>query len=81
MALSPDNKRLFVAEAGINAVGVIDIPTMKVLGHIPAGWFPSKVQVSPDGKSSSSPTPKASEAARTAAPTFKWDRKAAILAI
>ncbi len=50
LALSPDNKRLFVAEAGINAVGVIDIPTMKVLGHIPAGWFPSKVQVSPDGK-------------------------------
>ena len=22
----------------------------KVLGHIPTGWFPSKIEVSPDGK-------------------------------
>jgi YVTN family beta-propeller protein len=28
LAVSPDEKRLFVAEAGINAVGVIDIPTL-----------------------------------------------------
>ncbi|NIJ54545.1 alkaline phosphatase family protein [Dyadobacter arcticus] len=50
VTVSPDQKRLFVAEAGINAVAVIDIPTMKVLGHIPTGWFPSKLKVSPDGK-------------------------------
>jgi YVTN family beta-propeller protein len=50
LALSPDNKRLYVAEAGINAVAVIDIPEMKVIGHIPAGWFPSKLKVSRDGK-------------------------------
>ncbi len=55
LALSPDNrdggpKRLFVAEAGINAVGVIDVPTLSVLGHIPTGWFPSKLKVSLDGK-------------------------------
>ena len=50
LALSPDNKRLYVAEAGINAVGVIDIHKMKVIGHIPAGWFPAKLKVSPDGK-------------------------------
>jgi len=49
LALSPDNKTLFVAESGINAVAVIDIPEMEVKGHIPTGWFPSKLQVSPDG--------------------------------
>lgn len=50
VATSPDQKRLYVAEAGINAVAVIDIPSLKVLGHIPTGWFPSKLKVSPDGK-------------------------------
>jgi DNA-binding beta-propeller fold protein YncE len=50
LALSPDQKRLFVAESGINAVAVINIPDFKVLGHISTGWFPSKVEVSKDGK-------------------------------
>jgi DNA-binding beta-propeller fold protein YncE len=50
LAISPDKKRLFVAEAGINAVGVIDIESGKLLGHIPTGWFPSKLAVTPDGK-------------------------------
>lgn len=50
LALSPDQKRLYVAEAGINAVGVINILTLEVKGHIPVGWFPSKLAVSPDGK-------------------------------
>jgi len=50
LALSPDNKRLYVAEAGINAVGVIDVPSLKLLGHIPTAWFPSKLKVSNDGK-------------------------------
>jgi YVTN family beta-propeller protein len=50
LAVSPDQKRLFVAESGVNAIGVIDIPTTKVIGHIPAGWFPSKLEVTPDGK-------------------------------
>lgn len=50
LAVSPDEKRLYVAESGINAIGVIDITTMEVLGHIPAGWFPSKVKLTPDGK-------------------------------
>ena len=50
LALSPDAKRLFVAEAGINAVGVIDVADKKVVGHIPTAWFPSKLKVSPDGK-------------------------------
>ncbi len=50
LTLSPDQKRLYVAEAGINAVAVIDVESQKVLGHIPTGWFPSKLKVTPDGK-------------------------------
>ena len=50
MALSPDQKQLFVAESGINALAVVDTKSLKVLGHIPTGWFPAKVEVSSDGK-------------------------------
>ena len=48
LALSPNQKRLYVAESGINAVGVIDIPSMKTIAHLPVGWFPSKLKVSAD---------------------------------
>ena len=34
---------LLVAEAGINAVGVIDVRARRVLGHLPAAWFPTRV--------------------------------------
>ena len=37
------NSWLLVAEAGINAVGIIDVQSGKVLGHVPAGWFPTRV--------------------------------------
>ena len=50
LALSPDGRRLYVAESGINAVAVIDIPALSVLGHMPVCWFPSKLQVSRDGR-------------------------------
>jgi len=50
LALSPDSSQLFVAEAGINAVAVIDTKSSRTLGHIPVAWFPSKLAVSPDGK-------------------------------
>ncbi|MBX3180629.1 MAG: hypothetical protein KF886_25060 [Candidatus Hydrogenedentes bacterium] len=50
VALSPDQEILYVAEAGINAIGVIRLSDRKVLGHIPTAWFPSKLAVSPDGK-------------------------------
>ena len=50
LALSPDQKRLYVAESGINAIAVINVSDLKVMGHIPTGWFPSKVEVSRDGK-------------------------------
>ncbi|MFH0756137.1 MAG: bifunctional YncE family protein/alkaline phosphatase family protein [Bacteroidota bacterium] len=50
LALSPDQKRLYVAESGINAIGVINISDQRVLGHIPTGWFPSKVETGFRGK-------------------------------
>ncbi len=50
LALSPDRERLYVAESGINSVGVIDIDRLEVVGHIPVGWFPSKLKVTPDGE-------------------------------
>ncbi len=48
LALGRD--RLYVTEAGINAVAVIDTATQQVMGHIPVGWNPSAVSLSPDGK-------------------------------
>ncbi len=50
LALSPDQKRLYVAESGINAVAVINVSDLKVMGHIPTGCFPSKVEERNDGK-------------------------------
>jgi DNA-binding beta-propeller fold protein YncE len=50
LALSPDHKLLYVAEAGLNAVGVIALGTDRhLIGHIPTGWWPSSVKVSDDG--------------------------------
>jgi DNA-binding beta-propeller fold protein YncE len=35
---------LLVAESGINAIAVIDARSLNLLGHVPAGWFPARVQ-------------------------------------
>ncbi len=43
MAYDAASGRLLVAEAGINAVGVIDMRQRRVLGHIPAAWYPTRV--------------------------------------
>jgi len=50
MALSADEKRLYVACAGINAVAVLDAHKAKVLGYFPTAWFPARVAVSPDNR-------------------------------
>ena len=50
MALSPDEKRLYVACSGINAVAVLDAHKGIVLGYFPTAWFPARVAVSPDNK-------------------------------
>ena len=45
MALTPDETRLFVACAGLNAVAVVDVRGRRVEGYIPAGWFPAVVSL------------------------------------
>lgn len=42
--------QLYVTEAGINAVAVIDTATDVVLGHLPVGWYPTAATISPDGE-------------------------------
>ena len=36
---------LLVAEAGINAIGIVDVRDGSVLGHVPADWFPTRTAV------------------------------------
>ena len=53
LALSPDGKRLYVANADNNDVAVVDTSDAKesrVLGFLPTGWYPSALTVSPDGR-------------------------------
>ncbi len=53
LAVAPDGKTLFVANADNNSVAVIDIATpsrSQVKGFIPTGWYPTAVAVTPDGK-------------------------------
>ena len=49
LALSGDEKQLYVACAGINAIAVIDARHLSVKGYIPTAWFPSRVALSADG--------------------------------
>ncbi|HTE19241.1 MAG TPA: alkaline phosphatase family protein, partial [Armatimonadota bacterium] len=49
MAVSPDGRRLYVAESGINAIAVLETRSLRVLGHIPTAWYPYRVALSPDG--------------------------------
>jgi YVTN family beta-propeller protein len=53
LAVSPDGKFLYVANADNNDVAMISIARKAdsaVLGFIPTGWYPSAVAVTPDGK-------------------------------
>ena len=50
LALSAASQRLYVAESGIDAVAVLNPATLQVIEHIPAGWNPSAVTLSPDEK-------------------------------
>jgi DNA-binding beta-propeller fold protein YncE len=52
LALAPNGKYLYVAEAGVNAVGVVKLEgkSGQVIGHIPTGWWPSALAVSADGR-------------------------------
>lgn len=50
MTLTRDEKTLYVALLGFNAVAVVDIPSRQVRGLIPTGWGPTRVSLSPDEK-------------------------------
>jgi DNA-binding beta-propeller fold protein YncE len=71
LALSPDEKTLYVTNGGTNAVAVVRLAPerhgSKVEGLIPTGWYPNSVSVSHDGtrlfvvngKSNTGPNPAA----------------------
>lgn len=73
LAVSPDGERLAVANADNNAVAMVDIAhagESRVLGFIPAGWYPTGVLFSRDGSNlfilngkglTSSPNPRGSQ--------------------
>lgn len=50
--LSPDQKRLYVALAGLNAVAVLDArrPTRYRFGLIPTAWYPTALSISSNGR-------------------------------
>jgi YVTN family beta-propeller protein len=52
LALSPDEKTLYAALGDMNAVAVIDVDDAQpeLRGYLPAGWYPTAVVASPDGK-------------------------------
>ena len=50
ITLSKDEKTLYVALLGFNAIAVVDIATKRTKGLIPTGWGPARVQLSNDEK-------------------------------
>jgi YVTN family beta-propeller protein len=48
ITLSKDEKTLYVALLGMNAIAVVDVKTQKTTGLIPVGWGPSRVLLSHD---------------------------------
>jgi DNA-binding beta-propeller fold protein YncE len=53
LALSPDERTLFVSNGGLNAVAVVELGRpgkSQVIGLLPTGWYPSAVSVSKDGR-------------------------------
>ena len=48
MAYHEKSGWLLVAEAGVNAVGVIDTHQRRVIGHLPTAWFPTRVAIDRD---------------------------------
>jgi DNA-binding beta-propeller fold protein YncE len=50
LSLSKDEKTLYAALLGFNAVAVIDVENRKTTGLIPSGWGPTRVKLSGDEK-------------------------------
>jgi DNA-binding beta-propeller fold protein YncE len=70
IALTPDESRLYVACAGLNAVAVVDLRTQRVDGYVPAGWFAALVAVSPDAGTLYVASAKGLGSGRNAGPDF-----------
>ena len=53
LAVRADGRRVYVADAGINAVQVVDVdpsaPSFTPAGFMPVGWFPSALGLTADG--------------------------------
>ena len=66
LALSGDERTLYVAMGGINALAVLELPTGVLRGLIPTGWYPTAVALSRhagllyivNGKSPEGPNPR-----------------------
>jgi DNA-binding beta-propeller fold protein YncE len=50
ITMSKDEKTLYVALLGFNAIAVVDLQQRKTIGFIPSGWGTSKVKLSSDEK-------------------------------
>jgi len=53
LALSPDERTLYVSDGGTNAIAVVALEPSgagRVIGLIPTAWYPNSVSVSADGK-------------------------------
>ena len=50
VALSPDEKHLYVTLGDLNAVAVVDLPGVTLAGYLPVGWYPTSAVVSADGR-------------------------------
>ncbi|MEO0066679.1 MAG: hypothetical protein RI983_2005 [Bacteroidota bacterium] len=50
ISLSKDEKKIYVALLGFNAVAVVDIASQTTIGLIPTGWGPSRVLLGKDEK-------------------------------
>src|SRR5262249_58109258 len=53
LGLSPDGRRLLVANADNNTVAMVDVSkpgASRVIGFVPTGWYPTAAQFTRDGK-------------------------------
>ncbi len=49
LALTPDNQSLLVTAGGTNSVEVYDRISLEHVGSIPTAWYPTGIDVAPDG--------------------------------
>src|SRR5260370_38679119 len=50
VAVDAGANRIYVANAGENAVVALDLDTLAIVGKIPTAWYPTAVGVTSDGK-------------------------------